>query len=151
MMFYTAYELWEKWNTQFTHKDKKLMRNKENNNKIFSLYFTENKGYIYSNEKYGKVKKTYIFKPSKLWVVGSNPARITLGINYLSGFSRPAWQKTPACPSAASLLRPPICGKCCGFALVAISKSSINTRFACFSITCFHTLGPQWLNMSNTI
>ncbi len=52
MMFYTAYELWEKWNTQFTHKDKKLIQNKENNKKMFSLYFTENKGYIYSNEKY---------------------------------------------------------------------------------------------------
>jgi hypothetical protein len=57
MRFYTAYELWEKWNTQFTHKDKKLIQNKENKKKMFSLYFTENKGYIYTSEKYGKVKK----------------------------------------------------------------------------------------------
>lgn len=45
--FYPSYELWEKWNTQFTHKYKKLIQNKENNNKIFSLYSPKNKGYIY--------------------------------------------------------------------------------------------------------
>ncbi len=43
ILFLKMQEAVSKWNTQFTHKYKKLIRNKENNKKIFSLYPTENK------------------------------------------------------------------------------------------------------------